>query len=477
MSGIFQPAASTSAHLKMGLLGFQGGGKTFTAGMVAIGLFNYLKDKGVPYAGKPVAFFDTETGSDWLIPHFKAANVPFFTAKKRNFADLLSAVKEAEQHASILIIDSITHPWRELCDAYMKRKERTFLQMDDWSYLKGQYGWAQFTDLFINSKLHIIMCGRAGHEFSEYRDDNGKRQLEKTGTKMKTEGETGFEPSLLVLMEQDENLRTGKVGHKAIVQKDRSTIIDGREFRFSAEDDNGNRLSLKQLVAQTFGAFLPHIENLAIGSDHVGVDASGDSRHILKTERKDWQPVQREICIEEIQNLLALHFPTQSAEDKKAKLKAVLEHFDATWTEIEKVMPLPDLRAGYDSLHRKLAGKPSRYAAEVEKMRQPIDDEIPEHPAPPTAADASSAPASAAMAEAQADIPLDCIRDPALLEKKLLDGIPKLMSMGDCAHYTIEIAKLGNLPFEHRNRVNTALLKRQGEIIKAENPALAEAAE
>jgi len=35
------------------------------------------------------------------------------------------------------------------------------------------------------------MCGRAGYEFEDYKDDNGKRQIEKVGTKMKTEGGPG----------------------------------------------------------------------------------------------------------------------------------------------------------------------------------------------------------------------------------------------------------------------------------------------
>jgi AAA domain len=255
---LLQPAKITSAYLKMGILGFQGGGKTKTAGKTAIGLYKYMQSKGIDCANKPVAFFDTETGSDWLIPDFQQAGVPLVVAKRRSFADLLAVVKEAEAGASVLIIDSITHPWRELCESYMRKKQRTFLQMDDWGYLKGEHGWAKFTDLFVNSKLHIIMCGRAGYEFEDYKDDNGKRQIEKVGTKMKTEGETGFEPSLLVLMEQVEDLRTGKVKHRATVQKDRSTLLDGEQI------DNPD-----------FKDFLPHIERLNLGGDHMGVDING----------------------------------------------------------------------------------------------------------------------------------------------------------------------------------------------------------
>ena len=124
---LLQPAVSTSAFLKMGLLGFQGGGKSMTAAKVAIGLHKHVTKLGLDYSGKPVAMFDTETGSDWLIPLFKAAGVPFFVAKANSFADLLKVMDEAEQKASALIIDSITHPWRELCQSYQRSKKKSYL--------------------------------------------------------------------------------------------------------------------------------------------------------------------------------------------------------------------------------------------------------------------------------------------------------------------------------------------------------------
>ena len=90
----------------------------------------------------------------------------------------------------------------------MKAKKRTRLQFDDWGYLKGE--WRKFTDLFINSNLHIILCGRAGYEYDYFEDEAGKKQLEKTDIKMKAEGEMGYEPSLLVLMERHTDLETMK---------------------------------------------------------------------------------------------------------------------------------------------------------------------------------------------------------------------------------------------------------------------------
>src|SRR5579859_6444257 len=52
---LFQPAESTTAHLKAGFMGKQGAGKSVTGSLLAIGLVRQLQAKGVNYASKPVA--------------------------------------------------------------------------------------------------------------------------------------------------------------------------------------------------------------------------------------------------------------------------------------------------------------------------------------------------------------------------------------------------------------------------------------
>jgi hypothetical protein len=106
-------------------------------------------------------------------------------------------MKEAEGSCSVLIIDSITHVWKEFCQAYLRAKKRTYLKFDDWSYLKGDDGWQKFTDQFINSSIHVIFAGRAGFEY-DTDEETGKKTLECTGIKLKAEGETGYEPDLFV---------------------------------------------------------------------------------------------------------------------------------------------------------------------------------------------------------------------------------------------------------------------------------------
>src|SRR4051812_32554365 len=54
-------------------------------------------------------------------------------------------------------------------------KKRSRLHFEDWGYLKSE--WRKFTDRFVNSQLHIIVCGRAGFEY-DYGSRRGQRQKE-----------------------------------------------------------------------------------------------------------------------------------------------------------------------------------------------------------------------------------------------------------------------------------------------------------
>jgi hypothetical protein len=119
---LLKPAENQTAKLKAGILGFAGSGKTYTATDIAIGLAK-MDPK------KHVAFFDTETGSDYVIDKVKREGLQFSVAKTRAFRDLLTVVKEAEQGASVLIIDSISHVWAELLESYMRKKNKERLSV------------------------------------------------------------------------------------------------------------------------------------------------------------------------------------------------------------------------------------------------------------------------------------------------------------------------------------------------------------
>jgi hypothetical protein len=75
-------------------------------------------------------------------PQIEQAGIELYTAKTRSFAHLLEAMKEAERGASLLLIDSLTHFWVELCETYRRRKAEDRrcanyrLQFQDWAFLK-----------------------------------------------------------------------------------------------------------------------------------------------------------------------------------------------------------------------------------------------------------------------------------------------------------------------------------------------------
>jgi len=357
---LFKKAEQNAAFLKMGLLGFAGAGKTWTATLVAKGLVEMARAKKLPYANKPVMFLDTENGSDYVAGDFEAAGIELMVAKTRAFNDLRAAMKEAEASASVLIIDSITHFWTEFTEAYARVKNRKRgLEFQDWATLKRE--WRQgLTDPYLNSSLHIIMCGRAGYEYEHFTDDAGKKQLEKSGIKMKAEGELGFEPSLLVLMERTSDPDTGKVKRSAVVMKDRFRVLDGKE-----------------IPNPSFKSFAPHIERLALGGTQGAIDTSRTSDSMIEPETYDRRRTDREIVLDYITNLGTKHFGS-SQEDKRKKLELMEAAFGTTsWAEIEKRLSLEDLQIGFDKMHLQLEGKPSRFTV------QDVDDEIPDFAAKP----------------------------------------------------------------------------------------------
>ena len=87
-------------------------------------------------------------------------------------------------------------------------------------YTKLYEMWAKFTDSFLNSSLHMIVCGRAGDMYEYQENENGKKELIKSGTRMATEKELSYEPSLLIEMQR--KIIDGKERLFAFVEKDRS---------------------------------------------------------------------------------------------------------------------------------------------------------------------------------------------------------------------------------------------------------------
>jgi hypothetical protein len=338
--GLLKEAKVEQAAAKLGLFGKQGTGKTTTAAMLAIGLAKAY------HAGAPVAFFDTENGSDYLVPIFAAEGVKLLVIKSRAFADMQAGLKEAKQAgACAYIVDSYTHPWAELCDTFKAKSKRKRLEFHHMDQLKGM--WRIWTDEMLNSPLHVLLCGRLGYEWGEEQDDDGGKNLVKLGTKMKTESEAGYEPSLLLELEAiqpasvnaSRKAKRGAIMHRINVLKDRWRTLNGRSFEFA--DLNHYAPGAYEVVFKTF---LPHFSQLAIGTstqraiegDRTSANLFGEGGESMGAQMQR----RREIAAEEIAGILRHTWPGETANDKKIRQSLLHVLFDTfSWKSIENRHP------------------------------------------------------------------------------------------------------------------------------------------
>jgi hypothetical protein len=324
--GLLKKAVMGTAYAKIGIFGEAGSGKTRTAYEQAKWLSTLTKKKAI-------AFFDTEKGSDFMQPLAEKDGIDFYVHKSKSYGELLQYIKEIEKEGvEILIIDSITHVWVELQTAYLKSKNKSRLSLPDWGILKGQ--WKMFTDAFLNSKIHIIMCGRAGTTYDTVEnEDTQKQEMIKSGTKMKAEGETGYEPDFLIEMERVDT----KVGiiNRAWVVKDRSDTLNGKSFDMP-----------------TAKSFKPFYDFIKIGGEHKGI---GDATSADLFSKPDWsyedRKKRKEIAIEAIQEALTLgDLEGRSADATKKRTETLVRHFGGSGkTQIES-LTVDQLESGLHNL-------------------------------------------------------------------------------------------------------------------------------
>lgn len=220
-------ATRQKAKIRLGLSAVSGGGKTYSAILIAKGLCGDLSK---------VAIIDTENGSADLYSHLGPYNVLPLTAP---FAPekYIEAIKACENAGmEVIIIDSITHEWDgkggclEIVD-----------QLTQGSASKNSYvSWGKvtprhqaFIDAILQSPAHMITTVRRKQDYEMSKDSNGKIKVEKAGLKEVTR--EGFEYELTVNLELDH-------GHNAIASKDRTGLFMGKP-EFKPSEDTGKMIA------------------------------------------------------------------------------------------------------------------------------------------------------------------------------------------------------------------------------------------
>lgn len=221
----FRKAKAEQAALKIGMYGPPGSGKTFTSLLIAEGL-------GIA-SGKRVAYVDTERGTDFYCKDVPSRAVhpqafDFDALYTRSLTEVLASVKSLKpEEYGVIVLDSVTHLWEAAIAAYGGNQTRAgTIPMHAWGKIKRPY--KELMSTLLSSPMHVVICGRQG---TEYATDEETEELKAVGLKMKAEGETAYEPHILIRMEAIKPKKTHELATiVAYAEKDRTGVLAGRSF-------------------------------------------------------------------------------------------------------------------------------------------------------------------------------------------------------------------------------------------------------
>lgn len=257
----FQKAKPQQAKVKIGFYGKQGSGKTASSLLLAEGL--------AKTENKRIAYIDTEHGTDfYALPVTQRKWHPtafdFDAIYSRSLADAIEAVKTLDTKTyGVLVIDSMSHLWEGAIAAYTGRKTSIGgIPIQAWGALKKPY--KDMLGICLNLPIHLILCGRQSPVL-EKDEDTGEIGI--VGTKMKAEGETPYEPHILVRMYQATQNGDGFVRGQCVAyfEKDRTGLFTG-----------------KSVVEPTFETFKPILDLLGGEQAQQEFDTSEQDATLIK---------------------------------------------------------------------------------------------------------------------------------------------------------------------------------------------------
>ena len=209
--GSLRKAERKSAKIRLGLASPSGGGKTYSALLIA---------RGLASSWDKIAVIDTENGSADLYSQLGDYNVLSLTAPyhPQRYIDAIHECEEAGME--VIIIDSITHEWSGVggCLEIQQNevdKQRVKNTYTAWKVVTPIH--QKFIDAILQSRCHIITTVRSKTDYMQV-DDNGRKSIQKVGMAQVTRD--GFEYELTISLDLDEN-------HRAVVSKDRNNLFEG----------------------------------------------------------------------------------------------------------------------------------------------------------------------------------------------------------------------------------------------------------
>lgn len=212
-----QQAERKQAKIKLGLQSPAGGGKTYSALLLAYGLINDWSK---------IAVIDAEHSAD-LYAHL--GNYQVLALEQPHSSErFMQAIDICEQAGmEVIILDSISHEWDYILDIHGNMMGNSFT---NWSKVTPRHN--AFIQRILQSSCHIIATIRSKQDYV-LSEKNGKMVPEKVGLKGSVRESTDYE--LTLVFELD-------LKHQATATKDRTGLfMDKPQFVISPE--TGQRIA------------------------------------------------------------------------------------------------------------------------------------------------------------------------------------------------------------------------------------------
>lgn len=197
---MFTKAEKSKAKLRLAIYGISGSGKTYTALSMATG----MSDK--------IALIDTERlSASKYADRFDFDTADLGSPTIDNYIKFIQGAGQAGYE--VLIIDSMTHGWKELLEMIDKIAKTKFKGNSWAAWSEGTPKQNKFIDTLMRFDGHIIATMRSKTEYTVAQDKNGKTKPMRVG--LAPEQGKGIEYEFDMLIEMSPE-------HDGLVLKDRT---------------------------------------------------------------------------------------------------------------------------------------------------------------------------------------------------------------------------------------------------------------
>jgi hypothetical protein len=213
-------AKRSKAKIKVGLQGPSGGGKTYSALLLA---------KGLVGDWSKIAVIDTENHSADLYSHLGNYNVLHLEAPftPERYISAIEACEKSSMQA--IVVDSISHEWEGTGGILSIHSMMVGNSFTNWSKLTPRHN--EFIQKILQSPAHIIATIRTKQDYV-LSEKNGKQVPEKIGLKGVTR--EGMDYELTIVFDIN-------INHQSRASKDRTGLFD-KVPEFVITEKTGQRI-------------------------------------------------------------------------------------------------------------------------------------------------------------------------------------------------------------------------------------------